>query len=320
MNEEISNLNEKTKKYLMEHVKLDDFDLLLKAIHNKATVNQKSLAKEKISSPEIIIENGLEEPMIVENKLVEEQPRASSPIDPQQTENNYENIDSDDSDEIFNELDFTSDYSFFYDESVEYDLAESTILPQSKAPEIVVSDKKEDLVIEQDSKLHKKCTVKLERLNLDNYMQSSQNRYSLRDKTEQESTPMLSRKTYEEIATRKSPTRDSISKLNLFRNIFDNKPKMNNHSTSPTITKNQERSSLPNYPYFNFDRSDSTAKYQSSSSKFYKLNDLVSLMINEDYIKEKMNDNILIKRDDPFTTSTPKKTKVELNTKSISYL
>ena len=79
----------------------------------------------------------------------------------------------------------------------------------------------------------------------------------------------LTRKKYEEIASRRaSPSPENISKLNLFRNIF-----------------------LENNPFFFANSTHSNSCFSAnynSNSKYYKLNELVSVKINEDYFREKL--------------------------------
>jgi hypothetical protein len=80
----------------------------------------------------------------------------------------------------------------------------------------------------------------------------------------------LTRKKYEEIASRRaSPSPENISKLNLFRNIFlENNPFLFANSNSQS-------------------NSCFRASY-NSNSRYYKLNELVSVKINEDYFREKL--------------------------------
>lgn len=76
----------------------------------------------------------------------------------------------------------------------------------------------------------------------------------------------------------RSPSPSNISKLNIFRNIFDDELQsfvFNNNGNNLTDTKSK-REELKNYilkPNF------------QSFNKFHKLNDLVSVMINEEYFK-----------------------------------
>lgn len=70
----------------------------------------------------------------------------------------------------------------------------------------------------------------------------------------------------------RSPSPSNISKLNLFKNIFDDELQgyiFNNNNNN--VTKERK-----NYKF--------KSTFQSSN-KFYKLNDLVSVMINEDYFQ-----------------------------------
>ena len=87
----------------------------------------------------------------------------------------------------------------------------------------------------------------------------------------------LTRKKYDEIASRRaSPSPENISKLNLFRNIF--------LENNPYIIANSKSYSN------NFDH--------SNNSKYYKLNELVSVKINEDYFREKYYQTLTLTPDD----------------------
>lgn len=76
----------------------------------------------------------------------------------------------------------------------------------------------------------------------------------------------------------RSPCPSSISKLNLFRNIFDDELQsyvFNSNIGSLTKTKSEEEEQKKYILKPNF----------QSYNKFHKLNDLVSVMINEEYFK-----------------------------------
>lgn len=152
------------------------------------------------------------------------------------------------------ELEFTSDFS----ELTQYDV--NSIVDSNEPINILNTPTK------PNEKLNLKTQVVLERLDLKSFIQLPNSSFltktpeQIRNETRQVSLS----KRYEEISRRKSPTRENISKLNLFRNIYE-----------------EDRSYLDNnsngdYRY-NFDNSGC---FEYSQAKFYKLNDLVSIMIN----------------------------------------
>ena len=83
----------------------------------------------------------------------------------------------------------------------------------------------------------------------------------------------LSKSKYEKIASRKaSPSPNNISKLNLFRNIYQE----NNPNLALLSVKN-------NF----FDSNNKIIRINgNNNAKYYKLNELVSIRINEDYFRE----------------------------------
>lgn len=77
------------------------------------------------------------------------------------------------------------------------------------------------------------------------------------------------------LRSRRSPDRNNISKLNLFKNIFDDefqKDIFNNKNF--TLKWNQEN---PEDKIF--------AKIKNNKNQFYKLSDLVSFMVNDEYFE-----------------------------------
>jgi hypothetical protein len=131
---------------------------------------------------------------------------------------------------------------------------------------------------------------------------------------------------YEEM--RRSPTINTISKLNLFRNIFEDEEEIvdeeeggkhtnnniNEHNSCNSFTNcymntnsynnnyyynhvdsvantNDNMSSVSNifnnsYSSIDYGSNSYSESYTISTSKFYKLNDLVSVMVNEDYFRD----------------------------------
>jgi hypothetical protein len=154
--------------------------------------------------------------------------------------NSNNNLDIED---LGNELEFTSDYS----ELTQYDV--NSIADPN---ELEYQSK-----IESTDKPNLNAMVCLKRINLKNYESESSNvaKYII-DSANNDSIGKFKRNRYDEISRRKSPTRENISKLNLFRNIY---------------TENSD-----------FEHDFKTLNNNNSEAKFFRINDLVSIMINDD--------------------------------------
>lgn len=163
------------------------------------------------------------------------------------------------SDEPEYELEFTSDFS----ELTQYDV-NSIVDP---------TELNQTMRDEPTDKLKQNATVLLQRIDLNKFTKTSKNGYMLTTKLE----TLSARKRYEEIARKKSPTRDNISKLNLFRNIYEEN----------VINIDYKSDYNSDYRYNIFNNSNSI---QYSEAKFYKINDLVSIMIPDQINNTKNSD------------------------------
>jgi len=166
-----------------------------------------------------------------------------------------------------------------------------------------------------NEKLNEACEDQLNNLNNESNIQTLNN-------------CSLNSSRYEEM--RRSPTINTISKLNLFRNIFEDeeeeivneeeeggkhlKSNIEDHNTCNNFTNyymntnncnnklyynhidsvantNDNMSSVSNifnnsYSSIDYGSNSYSENYTISTSKFYKLNDLVSVMVNEDYFRD----------------------------------
>lgn len=142
--------------------------------------------------------------------------------------------------------------------------------------------------------------------------ENSDEEVSMINRTSKLSTPISN----EKFAMRPSPNPFNISKLNFFRNIYEEENyKLSEEDLSRSNLNNSFCSTIASST--NYSNSFSTISHDStyyhrysSSLKYYKLNDLVSVMVNEDYLK----DNVLLTPDDSMdkegkfysmVTSTP---------------
>ena len=108
----------------------------------------------------------------------------------------------------------------------------------------------------------------------------------------QRQTRRLSKSDFDRLmADRTSPTPNTISRLNLFRRIFDSDDEHstanNNNASKQIVNKNNNNNNhntaIPN------NNSTSTASNTNArhpAVKWYKLNELTSVMINQDYISD----------------------------------
>ena len=160
--------------------------------------------------------------------------------------------------------------------------------------------------------------VLVERIDLNKYKQIDQFSYLINDDQtrleENDDTSFRSRELsppkyqldafkYKEIrARRPSPNRNNISKLNLFRNVFDD------HDTK-SLNKEASLDSQSSYSHSNLSQTSHNSSlcdsgFYSTPTKYYRLNDLVSVMINEDYLdkisnrQEKNENHVYVESDD----------------------
>jgi len=131
------------------------------------------------------------------------------------------------------------------------------------------------------------------------FMNNQKTVTNLSTRFESFNTPDSIKSRYEEIGRRKSPTKENISRLNLFRNIFSNE-------SFQDINNNYSQTNNSDYRD-SFEILNNSNHFQYSASKFYKLNDLVSVMappIHDDVInhKEIINLNINSHQTDTIPT------------------
>ena len=138
----------------------------------------------------------------------------------------------------------------------------------------------------KDDKINLTSMVVLDKLDLTKYRLTSKGGYlikneelSLNDKEEEYDASEYKRLKYSEILRKKSPTRNNISQLNLFRNIYDEKPILENYTSLLTKCYKKNTSNFQNEL-----NTSSLCTRNSTPAKYYKVNDLVSIMINTDYL------------------------------------
>ena len=233
---------------------INDIDIFINALHNKSLKIKKSDCLEPIYP--CVADNAESTPSPTNN-----QPELVS-FKTDTEEKPSESLDN----TLFNELEFTSDFSELtqYDvNSFEYDLAEPFDL---KTKEIKTN------VGDHSDSDRKSMKIVLEPIDLSGYVQTSQNSFLLSNETSRSEQLSASARKYEELTRRvKSPTRETISKLNLFRNL--------------NATSHDTTSSYKSHETFDCSRLDLEANTHNEA-KFYKINDLVSIMINEDCHEE----------------------------------
>jgi hypothetical protein len=150
--------------------------------------------------------------------------------------------------------------------------------------------------------------VVMKRIDLTKYKQIDQYRYLLNDDQNRSSEEFvnsfecneilpskykLDSVKYKELrARRPSPNRNNISKLNLFRNIFQDYETSSQNDTNLEIQSSYSQSNFspPSSPCKTNDHSLCDSGFYSTPSKYYRLNDLVSVMINEDYLNKISNE------------------------------
>jgi hypothetical protein len=189
--------------------------------------------------------------------------------------------------EEHNELEFTSDYSIFsYDEEENESCGE---LAEKKSAH---SSPSKSL----DSKLSMNPKVVLDKLDLAKYNLNVKKVVSIESTIDQTPSHSNTEAPAQHTSYRGNPSRKTISKLNLFRNFLNDDQDMNEFNRVSSMNSNSTDEFSMKKELFNTnanrsiremcisDRVAATATPQKS--KFYKLNDLVSIMINEDYFNE----------------------------------
>ena len=191
-----------------------------------------------------------------------------SPSFSEKTVNNEQIVNNKNEDETNYELEFTSDFSELtqYDVNSIMDTTEQDIHKQfqTESPD-KLSGNKLSRQLESTPKNNSQFSVAC--------------------------TPDSARSRYEEISRRKSPTRENISKLNLFRNIFSNDSSfINNANNSISQANNSDynQSCLE----IADTSSNSSSHFQYSAAKFYKINELVSIMAPPSYVPPIHDDKI----------------------------
>lgn len=292
--------NDELRNFLLFDLTESEFNLLLSCLQLKSFKNSKEEVHNLIdfeykeesqanSKPDLFTD------LINKSKSQgDNQPTSESKANLEELNNYQDTIEEDDSDDVDNELEFTSDFSFYNYSS--YDDSDSETNKKNSSNSIKSK-------LDQDLKLKLKAVVSLEQIDLKQF--KADDLTSPSANTESDLTAYYCHETNclltssaaklkydEKCKSRKSPDPSNISKLNLFKNIFDdetqshlfNNKTLSSNTTEKTYnTRSSRRHSQPNFP---------TRSNSSNINKFYKLNDLVSVMLNEDYFKNKQEPNV----------------------------
>ncbi len=256
------------------------FTFLLQALHNKQI---------KLKNDENLIANVFKNNEINTKSSIATKEEFNNQIT-NKNDNNVKELDQK-IEQSDNELEFTSDFSLF-----SYDSA---------------SDDNDDFENEQTPT--PECQVKLEKLDLSKLKYNPENKSytissdskkcnnTITTNTNNNKQEYLSLKNTKPTKTRsfsnlrRSPSRDSISKLNLFRKIFkteEDQREFNSMSYSEYI---EEKSGQSN----RIGAQSETARSNINNNyknRFFKVNDLVSIMIDEDYFNRKYHNRIVFKK------------------------
>ena len=268
----------------------------IKALHNKRMLSNRDDADFGLE----LFSNDLQDyPIVnetaapVENiKKIENETKSKSE---NKIQKEAEESDIEEENEPKNELVFTSDYTIFsYDEESDIENSSfSTRQNENKAK------------FNADPKLNVMPSVILERLDLKQFKQTKNKSFSLFISEHSLSTNCVENEIEHKkkaVASfsnlRRSPTRNNISKLNFFRKIFKTEHDQNEFNSMNSVNS----SSTEDLFIKKKESYTKTHILTGAGSKFHKLNELVSIRINEDYFNESEKPN----PNTPFPKSSEK--------------
>ena len=250
--------NEELIEFLISKLTLSNIENFICALHKKSTGNaceKNCFMIEKIEEIKTVISGPKEKnPRENVNEEIQINQEIIEPNNQIDQENELNNSCEPEILNMYDELEFTScseltqyDINAYEYDIVDYDRVHQDeptltlpLAPTSNEPILIETAKYQlpNTKIPNDAKLTSDVEIVMQTLDLNRYRRLSKYSYDLSDREcdrsqgyfSQENTPnqtymervYSSRKKYEEISSRiKSPTKETISKLNLFRKIFD---------------------------------------------------------------------------------------------------
>ncbi|CAF0706419.1 unnamed protein product [Brachionus calyciflorus] len=270
--------NEKLRNSLLYNLNKNQLDELLKAL------KLRSYKKSKEFIDLIEYNFKLEVNNAINIKTEIEKTQISAPENAFQKQNVERHMETKqleiDKDTDEKQLDFTTDYSPIDDslsEATDDDDLFKPINQKGNLNKILITKSKQSEI----NKLEK-SNLKRRRSFSDSNSDSSCKFSS--SKFNKNKNLINSKKKDFDFVKQKSPTPTSISKLNLFRNIFANEGEVSSFNKMRTNKKNDNLNTEKKQSQF-----ENYKINLNPVNKYYKLNDLVSVMINEDYFKSNKN-------------------------------